>query len=160
MENFGIKLKRARKEKKLTQQELADCLGLAKSTVRGYEQNRSKPRYEILLAICKLLGVSADYLMGLREDNVAVNVDKVTIGDNFGPDEFRADAFARNLKALMKERKLTHAALAEAVGVSRSSITQYTLGTKMPKVEHLRDIARYFGVSLDDLAGDGGGGKD
>ena len=40
---------------------------LAPYTVRSWERNASAPSNEILVQICKMYGVSADYLLGLAD---------------------------------------------------------------------------------------------
>ena len=63
MNDFGSRLKRLRKEKKLSQSELANKLGYCRSTIANYEQNKRLPSVEILLDIADYFNVSLDYLM-------------------------------------------------------------------------------------------------
>lgn len=60
---FGERLKNLRQAKKITQQELADELGIAASTVGMYEQGRREPDRTTLLAMSSFFGVSVDYLL-------------------------------------------------------------------------------------------------
>lgn len=159
MQNFGEKLKQARKRKKLTQEALGRQLGITKFSVRDYERNKSKPKYDNLLAICKLLEVSADYLMGLDESHQrgatkGRNDDGVAFSDENAAGEYDPKKFSARLQSLMKAHKMTHQALADELGVSRSVVTQYISGARQPSIEVFVAIARYFGVSLDELAGD------
>lgn len=48
---------------------------------------------------------------------------------------------------------LTQEQLAEAIGVTRSSIAQYESGEKEPTVHHFADVAVALGVSADYLLG-------
>ena len=50
-----------------TQKSLADKLGLTVWAVSAWEQGRNSPPSDVLLAICKLYGTSADYLLGLTD---------------------------------------------------------------------------------------------
>ena len=50
-----------------TQGVLAEKLNVSVSTVRSWEHNYSAPSNEILVQICKMYGVSADYLLGLAD---------------------------------------------------------------------------------------------
>ena len=50
-----------------TQQTLADKLGISVWSIRAWEQGKSYPFSNVLLAICKLYGTSADYLLGLTD---------------------------------------------------------------------------------------------
>ena len=49
MVNFGEKIKKLRKEKKLTQKQLADLAGVAISAISAYESGNRYPSYEVLI---------------------------------------------------------------------------------------------------------------
>jgi len=74
---FGDKLKALRTEKKLTQQQLAEKLGLVKGSISAYEKNAKYPSVSILIKLCTLFNVSADYLLGLS-DNIEFNMSSLT----------------------------------------------------------------------------------
>lgn len=59
---FIDRLKAARLEKKLTQEQLAKEIGVAKPTYNGYEKGNSEPNMLILSKLMKVLGVDANYL--------------------------------------------------------------------------------------------------
>ena len=64
---FGDKVRALRQEKGLTQTQLASKLELTKSTISGYEQSIKSPSVEVLIKLCSLFNVSADYLLGLSD---------------------------------------------------------------------------------------------
>lgn len=64
---FGERLKALRREKKLTQKQLADNIDLVKSSICAYEQNTKYPSVEVLIKLCQFFGVSSDYLLGLSD---------------------------------------------------------------------------------------------
>lgn len=66
MVNFGERLKRLRLQEKLTQQQLADRLGITKSVVSYYELQERSPSPEIIIKLASVFHVSADYLLGLE----------------------------------------------------------------------------------------------
>ncbi|MBC1459321.1 helix-turn-helix domain-containing protein [Listeria newyorkensis] len=76
---FGEILVKLRKQKKLTQEELASILGVARTTYSSYEQNRRMPDSEIQNKISDYYGVSLDYLHGRSE--------KLKTSDNFSEQE-------------------------------------------------------------------------
>lgn len=65
---YGDRLKQLRNEKKLSQQELADKLGINRSTYARYETSATQPDYETLQKLADFFDVSIDYLLG-RTDN-------------------------------------------------------------------------------------------
>ena len=68
MEYFGDKLRALRMEKKLTQNDLAARLGIVGAAVSSYEKSKQYPSVEVLIQLCQIFDVSADYLLGLSDD--------------------------------------------------------------------------------------------
>lgn len=66
---FSERLKELRKLSGDSQRTLAKKLYVAQGTVSMYEQGRARPTFETLAAICRLYGTSADYLLGLTDDD-------------------------------------------------------------------------------------------
>jgi len=64
--NFGNRLKTLRIKKKLTQQQLADLLGLTKSVISAYENGLRYPAYDVLIKISRIFKVSTDFLLGVE----------------------------------------------------------------------------------------------
>lgn len=61
--SFPERLARIRKERQLTQQELADRVGVHVIQVRRYEAGSSQPTLDVIRRIALALGVSADMLI-------------------------------------------------------------------------------------------------
>ncbi|MDT3417199.1 transcriptional regulator with XRE-family HTH domain [Brevibacillus aydinogluensis] len=61
---FGQRLRLLRKMKKMTQQELADYLQVAKTTISSYEKGVNEPSHETLMKLADLFEVSTDFLLG------------------------------------------------------------------------------------------------
>lgn len=62
--NLGERLKRVREEKGLAQNFVAKKLGIANTTLSGYENNDRKPDPDMLKKLADFLNVSTDYLLG------------------------------------------------------------------------------------------------
>lgn len=62
---IGERLAEARKDHGDTQAALAVRLNISLAAVRSWEQEKSAPSHEMLVAICRLYHISADYLLGL-----------------------------------------------------------------------------------------------
>jgi transcriptional regulator with XRE-family HTH domain len=60
---FGEVLKRLRKERNLTQEKLAEEIGLKKSVVSGYEANTGFPSFEGLVKLATFFDVGLDQLV-------------------------------------------------------------------------------------------------
>lgn len=64
---MGNKLKSLRLEKKLTQKQIADRIGLAISAVSSYESGSRYPSYDVLVKLARIFHVSTDYLLGMTD---------------------------------------------------------------------------------------------
>lgn len=65
--NMGERLKNLRISKKLTQKQVSERLGIAISTLSGYELEEKHPSYYVLMKLARLYDVSTDYLIGMTE---------------------------------------------------------------------------------------------
>lgn len=65
MVDFGNRLRQLRKERKLTQKELAGRIGVKNSVISFYEVGDRTPSLEVLVKLSKALHVSTDVLLGL-----------------------------------------------------------------------------------------------
>ena len=75
LKELGRRIQTARKEKVLTQQELADQSHFSLKHVQSCERGVKNPSFEVLRAFCKVLDLSLDSLMNLDlpEDEQAAN---------------------------------------------------------------------------------------
>jgi len=61
--SFSKRLKRARAEKRISQEQLAERLSVSRQTVSKWETEKSYPEVEKLIELAGLLEVSIDYLL-------------------------------------------------------------------------------------------------
>ncbi|MBO5526108.1 MAG: helix-turn-helix transcriptional regulator [Clostridia bacterium] len=73
------KILRLRSEKKITQQELADAIGVSRQTVKRWETGESDPSASVILPLCQYFGISPNDLLegeitdeGKVKENMAV----------------------------------------------------------------------------------------
>lgn len=64
---YGQRLRELRKDKKMTQAELAELLKVNQKTVSKYEEEKLDLSTATIIAICKHFEISADNLLGLNE---------------------------------------------------------------------------------------------
>ena len=60
--NIGERIKIIRKERKMTQKELADKIGMAEITIRQYENNKREPNSNTIKKIAKTLNIAPPLL--------------------------------------------------------------------------------------------------
>ncbi len=71
--DFGRRLKELRKQSGLTQQQLADRIGVTKSVISFYELRERSPSPEVLAKLSYVFHISTDWLLGI-EHNKTIDV--------------------------------------------------------------------------------------
>lgn len=66
---FGEKLRTARKQKKLTQKELALKIGAAHNSISNWENNQNKPDPDTIQELCWVLDVTPNYFFSSEKAN-------------------------------------------------------------------------------------------
>ena len=100
-DNFNENLKIARERKGISQKDLAERIGVAKSTYSLYESGNREPNVQTIKKIADILNVSADELLGINEE-------PITIAAHFDGDEYTEEEldeirkFAEFVKAKRK----------------------------------------------------------
>lgn len=64
----GERLRQVRRERQLTQDELAERLGFGQSQMNKYENGKSDPTAEVVVRLAKELNVTTDWLLGLVDE--------------------------------------------------------------------------------------------
>lgn len=75
--DFKIRLKEVRKTRKLTQQELAEKMGIPVTSIAHFESGSRKPSLENFYKLIVVLNISADYILGRSEEMGALGVDPI-----------------------------------------------------------------------------------
>ena len=67
-EIISKRIKEIRTESKLSQAQFGKKLSVSQDNVSLWEIGKSIPTAEHIISICKIFGVSADYLLGLKDN--------------------------------------------------------------------------------------------
>jgi transcriptional regulator with XRE-family HTH domain len=62
METMGANIRRLRRAKDWTQEELADRLDVSAASIINYENGKGSPSYQVAWKMCDLFGVTLDAL--------------------------------------------------------------------------------------------------
>ena len=65
MVDFGNILRKLRQQERMTQQQLANRVGVTKSVISYYELQARYPSPEVLVKLASIFHVTTDYLLGL-----------------------------------------------------------------------------------------------
>ncbi len=64
---YPERMRELRQDRDLSQEKLANMLGVAQTTYSQYELNKRPMPIIYLVALCKFYNVSADYMLGLTD---------------------------------------------------------------------------------------------
>lgn len=93
---LGDKVKKLRKELKITQSELAKNIGVSQSTIGMIEGNKQGASSETLMKLAKTLNTTAEYLLSENDEDNKSNIpDKINEKDKI--------SITKDLKILMDE---------------------------------------------------------
>ena len=100
MENFGERLKKIRNNAGMTQMQVAQKSGISQSNINTWENSRSLPLPNGLIALADCFGCSVDYLLGRENEEsiIVVNEDK-----RYTPDEKNLVELYRKLSSKKKD---------------------------------------------------------
>lgn len=81
--DFGVILKKLRKEKGLTQKQLARLIHKESSLISRYEKDLQKPTFDTVKEFAVIFNVSMDYLAGMEKNSnistLGMNAEQVAI---------------------------------------------------------------------------------
>lgn len=99
-DNFNENLKEARLKSGISQKDLAENIGVAKSTYSLYESGKREPNVDTIKKIASSLNVSADTLLGI--DN-----EPTTLAAHFDGEEYTESEMEeiKNFAAFVKNRR-------------------------------------------------------
>lgn len=64
---LSVRLRELRTNKKLTQAQVAQYVGVTRGVISAYETDIRQPSYDILIRLALLYGVTTDYLLCMEE---------------------------------------------------------------------------------------------
>jgi len=136
---IGNRIKQAREENGLTQEELGKILGLNKSTVQRYETAKIKKiKLPVIEAMAQILNVNPEWLSDKSNLRTEYNINILP----YTPEKMVPVPVDR-VKLLREKKGITQAELAAMLGYkSKSSVTH---------IERGRDIPRSMVVKLADI---------
>ena len=136
-------VKTIREEQGLNQEDIANILGLKRSTYTSYEIERDTIPINHLNTLCNYFNISIDYALGLslkkQYKNYRIEIDKTLL--------------CQRLKELRKTNNLTQNKIAKILNISRSTWTGYEYGHYQIPTLLLFEIAKKYNYSIDYLLG-------
>ncbi len=75
--SFGTTIKKLRRNKDMTQEELAEVLSISPQAVSRWETDSAMPDISLLPSLCNFFGVTSDYLLGIDVANRQKQIEKI-----------------------------------------------------------------------------------
>ncbi len=136
-------IKNLRENLGLKQNDLANIIGIKRSTYASYEIERNVIPIKHLNNLCNYFDISLDYALGLTNKNQYLHSNK----------EINNKLFKERIKEFRKENGLTQNKIAQILNISRSTWTGYEYGKFQIPTLFLKDIAIRYHISIDYLLG-------
>lgn len=95
---IGKRIKEYRVQSGLTQKQLGEEIGVSNARVSNWENGENRPDADTLMAICKVLGVTADTLLGIKKESATI--------DELSENERRLISVYRSLNTAQREKFL------------------------------------------------------
>ena len=133
------RLKAIRNQKKVTQKEAADALGISPNTYKNYEQGMREPNNEMLCKLADYFSTTTDYLLGRAPQTDPIQL--LMAQNVLTPQEIE-----EQFSALPEDLQAIVLALIKAMKARREQMQQSRPSIQMRK--HLNKAAAGFGYDL------------
>lgn len=135
------KLKYLRKSEDLSQREIAEILGVKRSTYAGWESGKDIMPLPRLNQFANFFHVSLDYLVGISPDIVIITDHQ----------ELDKNQVAEQLKTVRLSHNLSQEQFATSINTSQANIHKYEKGETLITTYYALEFAKKYNYSLDKL---------
>lgn len=135
---FGNKIKKLRKEKGLTQSQLAEMMGTTQSTIYKYEKGLRSVPMGVLQNFADIFETSVDLLIDTPA-TIELNYRDIETG--------------KKLSSLRESHNLTRSELSQELNIPVYSLANFESGISTIPIDILIKLSSYFNISIDELVG-------
>ena len=138
-----MRLKKVRIYVDLNQKEVADMLGVARSSYNMWERENDIIPLRQLDHFCRLFHVSLDYVLGFTD----------IWQYQYSKEQIDPELLAKRIKRIRRENDITQDELSKILNLTRSSISKYEHGINLALTSFIIGFCKYFHVSADFVTG-------
>lgn len=106
--SLGGRIAGLRENTRLTQEELADKIGITRAALSHYEKDRREPDYETLKKIADFFNVTTDYLLGhspyRRINTNELGIKELELYEGYSEDNLSDERILQIIKELIRAR--------------------------------------------------------
>ena len=134
--NIGANIKRERKNKAISQEELGKIVGLTQQSISSFEKGLSIPEISILFLIAHALKCNAEVLLDIEpKENVS----------------FSGELLAKNIHYYRKKSNTTQANEAKRLNIATKTLSSYENGTSEPNALFILRYVELHHIEFKDL---------
>lgn len=142
------RLKKLRREKELTQADLAKVLNTNQSQYGKYENGKTNLSLENAQILSEYFGVTLSYLLGLDDDSGTDGSRKMKLS-KLDPFEKTPNRIGELINSSDKSLKQ----ISQEININYETLSAYKRQLRRPKKENAKILSEYFGVSIPYLLG-------
>lgn len=140
-EYAGNKLKAYRESANLTQQQLADKLGIKQQNIARYELGQRTFKMNIVIMLANFFDKKvSDFFPPEHFENKKEDVDNNKEKENL---------FSKNLKYLREINNLTQEELSSKLNITRAKLGHLETGRREPNLKDIEKICNFFNIQND-----------
>ena len=124
----------------LTGKQLADEIGIRKTTVYNFLNQKRQPSIDVLIRIADYFQVTTDFLLGIEPESSV---------KHFKP----CPSFSEQIKFLMEQEKLSIVQFCKKAEITRSVFYSWKSGKSVPTLDYVLKLKKHFHCSVDYILG-------
>ncbi len=140
LSNFAERLKELANENNLSDRELAEKVGVHRTTIGKYLRGKDLPSLVTLVKFADLFGCTIEFLLGRSEEYVK---------RQYAP----CPPFGSSIVKQLELRGVSKRSFARACNIPESLIYQWRDGVYAPSVVNALKVADFFEITADELLG-------
>ncbi len=147
------RLKELRLKKNVLQKDVAEQIGVNRTSYVRYEKGQSEPDFDTVSKLADYFEVTIDYLLGHEKYIVQPSsVNRIPVnGKELAHEKEKNVIMLNRLRELRQNAGLNQCQFAKKMNISQGTLSNWENGMFEPDIASLRMIADYFKVTIDYL---------
>lgn len=140
LSNFSETLSELMSRHSLNAEELSKQITIERSTITRYQEGKIIPSLPYAIELANFFGCSLDYLFSLTNDYEEKKY-------------LPCPPFFEAFNEILKSRKCSMYRIGKVLKYPNNTLIDWSHGRRLPRIDNLINVAKYFGCTLDELVG-------